>query len=199
MRAPVPPPLLGVPKLLPKPAPLALSRPAKTPFASYFVERSLEKAPRPTSGSPAAPKPFDAPHEPARVHERLDEPKRPRERIDDEPLELDAAARTVAQLAPPAPPPPVTATAASATPSGPTIDPQLAQELVERAAFWGDGARGLARLRFGSKARAGLAGATVTLEHDGEAVRLRVDEVDDPELVTRLRERLAARGITVDE
>jgi len=117
--------------------------------------------------------------------------------VEREQLDLDPSARTLAQLAPPMPVAP--ATPAPVQPSGTTaIDPNLAAELVERAAFWGDGARGLARLRFGSKARAGLAGGTVTLEHDGDVLRLRVEDVDDASL-SRLRERLAARGIEVEE
>ncbi|MBI2393269.1 MAG: hypothetical protein HYV09_27035 [Deltaproteobacteria bacterium] len=111
-------------------------------------------------------------------------------------LELDPAARAATLLAPPpgiAPPAPPPAGA----PSAPSIDPNIAAELLERAAFWGDGTRGLARLRFGSRARAGLAGATVVLEHDGDSVRLRVDDSDDAELAGRLRDKLAARGVTL--
>lgn len=113
-------------------------------------------------------------------------------------LDLDPAARAATLLAPPpfvAPtPPPVSAPVATA------IDPNVAAELLERAAFWGDGTRGLARLRFGSRARGGLAGATVVLEHDGDAVRLRVDdtsEADRAALADRLRDKLAARGVTL--
>jgi hypothetical protein len=69
----------------------------------------------------------------------------------------------------------------------------LAPELLDQAAFWGDGSRGVARLRFGSRAKGGLAGATVTLEHDGEAVSLRIE--GDVELAETLRERLARKGV----
>lgn len=96
-----------------------------------------------------------------------------------------------------APPPAPIAPAPSPTQPAP-IDPHLAAELVEKAAFWGDGTRGLARLRFGSKARAGLANATVTLEHDGDEVFLRVEGVDDA-TAEHLREMLAARGVRLGE
>jgi len=75
------------------------------------------------------------------------------------------------------------------------MDPTIAATFVEQAAFWGDGTRGLARLRFNGRARAGLAHATVTLEHDGDTVHLRVDGAS--ELADDLRERLASRGIVV--
>jgi hypothetical protein len=73
----------------------------------------------------------------------------------------------------------------------------LAPELLDQAAFWGDGARGVARLRFGSRAKGALRGATVTLEHDGEALSLRVE--GDTELAETLRERLAKRGLKVED
>lgn len=97
--------------------------------------------------------------------------------------ELDGAARTAVLLAPPAPPPPP----AIAPP--PTFNAQHL-EFVEKAAFWGDGQRGVARLRFGKSARGGLAGASVMLEHDGDTVHVRVE--GDPELAERLATRIAA-------
>ena len=113
----------------------------------------------------------------------------------DEPL--DNAARTALLLAPPQPPPiaPPTSTSAPMT----TIDPRLATELLEKAAFWGDGHRGVARLRFGKTARSGLSGATITLEHDGESIGIRIDDVDDPAVLDRLRTQLAARGVELRE
>ncbi len=72
----------------------------------------------------------------------------------------------------------------------------LAVALVERAAVWGDGERGVARLRLGSRAKGELAHATVLLEHDGERLRLRVDG-GSCELADHLRERLRARGLPV--
>ncbi|MGZ3418679.1 MAG: hypothetical protein ACXVEE_12480 [Polyangiales bacterium] len=71
----------------------------------------------------------------------------------------------------------------------------LAPELLDQAAFWGDGSRGVARLRFGSRAKGGLAGATVTLEHDGEALSLRIE--GDTEVAAMLRERLARKGLPI--
>jgi hypothetical protein len=73
----------------------------------------------------------------------------------------------------------------------------LAPELLDQAAFWGDGARGVARLRFGSRAKGALRGAMVTLEHDGEALSLRVE--GDSELAATLRERLAKRGLPIED
>jgi hypothetical protein len=99
-------------------------------------------------------------------------------------------------LAPPPSASPTPTTPKAATPTQQHIDPQLAAELVEKAAFWGDGTRGVARLRFTGRARSGLANATITLEHDGDATHLRVEGVDDGDL-ERLRERLASRGVTI--
>jgi hypothetical protein len=74
----------------------------------------------------------------------------------------------------------------------------LATAVVERAALWGDGARGVARLRLGARAGRGLASATLTLEHDGERVRLRIEGAS-AEAAETLRARLRGRGIEVDE
>ena len=196
MRIPLPAPLLAPPR----PKPPLPTRPGRVPFAPLLAE----KADKPKGAPPPAPK--LATSTPSLVGEPSTPPTPPLPRAPsverrpaepDDPLELDPAARMVAQLAPP-PSTPVVA-AQQSSPGAPSIDPHLAHELVERAAFWGDGTRGLARLRFGGKARAGLSGATVTLEHDGESLRLRVDEADDPELAARLRQRLAARGLNVEE
>jgi hypothetical protein len=123
------------------------------------------------------------------------EETRERVRSEPQPLELDSAARTAVMLAPPAHSVPV----AAPPPSSPTQQPiphTLAAELLEKAAFWGDGTRGHARLRFNHRARAGLANATNTLEHDGDEMHLRVEGVDDGDL-ENLGERLAARGVTI--
>jgi hypothetical protein len=117
---------------------------------------------------------------------------------------LDPAARSALLLAPPVPP-------GTPKPASPTLDSvpasaqraaeahALATALVERAAFWGDGTRGLARLRFGHGARLGLSGATVVLEHDGEHLALRIEDVDDEAATEKLVERLRAKGLTVNE
>jgi hypothetical protein len=74
----------------------------------------------------------------------------------------------------------------------------LASAVVERAAVWGDGERGVARLRLGGRASRGLASATITLEHDGERLRLRIDGGSE-EAAEALRARLRGRGIDVAE
>ncbi len=111
-------------------------------------------------------------------------------------LVLDPSARSLAQLAPPASP---AAIAPSEAPSPPAraLDPTVMAAVVETAAFWGDGARGLARLRFGPRARGGLSGATVTLVQDDGAVAVRVEGADDA-AVERLRDRLATAGIAIE-
>jgi hypothetical protein len=73
----------------------------------------------------------------------------------------------------------------------------LASAVVERAAVWGDGTRGVARLRLGARASGGLASATIVLEHDGERLRVRVEGASDA-ASEALIERLRARGIEVD-
>jgi hypothetical protein len=70
----------------------------------------------------------------------------------------------------------------------------LASALVERAAFWGDGSSGGARLRFGPNAKGGLAGATVILEHAGGRLRMRVEGADESALAARLGDA----GISVE-
>lgn len=125
-------------------------------------------------------------------------PRRPHHETRGEDDALDPLARNLAPLAPPASPAvtPIDAVAASVASSTTPSDPHvLATELLEAAAFWGDGTRGVARLRFGARASRGLSGATVALEHDGEVLRLRVDGAG--EAAEMLRERLAARGIPV--
>lgn len=69
----------------------------------------------------------------------------------------------------------------------------LAHLTVDGASFWGNGTKGVARLRFGRDARGGLAGSTVTLEHDGERLSLSVEGLDD-ETASALRQRLGALG-----
>jgi hypothetical protein len=141
----------------------------------------------------------------ARVSERLPTKKQ----APKQDPELDTASRAAALLGPPpiAQQQPLAdargcsdarGCAVPSATSSSTI-PQLATELLEKAAFWGDGHRGVARLRFGKTARNGLAGASVTLEHDGDTIALRVDECTDPSVIDRLREQLAARGIELRE
>jgi hypothetical protein len=72
----------------------------------------------------------------------------------------------------------------------------LANAVVERASFWGNGERGLARLRLGARAARGLEGATVVLEHDDGVVRLRIEGATEA-AAEGLRARLRARGIEV--
>ena len=98
---------------------------------------------------------------------------------------FDPTVRAAALLAPP--PIPTTsdviAQNASATETGAgarAAEVQaLASAMVETAAFWGDGRKGLARLRFGRDARGGLAGATVVLESDGGAISLHIEGADE--------------------
>lgn len=171
-------PLVAVKPKLKLPAPRA-------PFRVHLEHAEAPPPPPALEHRPRARTPVAAPTS----------KRAPRER--DEPLpELDSAARTATLLAPPAhvvtaaaPPPPLPATP-------PAIAQQLAVELVEKAAFWGDGTRGVARLRLNGRARAGLANATITLEHDGDEMHLRVDGVDE-ETEQQLRERLAQRGVTL--
>jgi len=154
--------------------------PPKSPFRAYL----------PTSPCPSQC-PCPSPAAPVRQREKT----QPLEKTEERLPELDSAARTAVLLAPP---PSASASPMPAPAATPTrhIDPQLAAELVEKAAFWGDGTRGVARLRFTGRARSGLANATITLEHDGDATHLRVEGVDDGDL-ERLRERLASRGVTI--
>lgn len=147
-------------------------------IATAAVERNIVRPPPP----PGSPRPNA---EPARRDPATDDP-------------LDSATRTAVLLAPPAPSATPLA-AATTTTTTTTIDPRLASELLEKAAFWGDGHRGVARLRFGKTARSGLSGATITLEHDGESISLRVDGVDDPSVLDRLRAQLASRGVELRE
>ncbi len=184
MRAVAPPKVLtGRPKLI-APGPLACARglvapSPRAPFRVHLEVATAEASPERTAIA-----------EPKRAHRAIQPESVERE----EPArELDSAARTAALLAPPphvAPAPP------AAPPSPVSVSQQLAVELVEKAAFWGDGTRGVARLRFNGRARAGLANATITLEHDGDEMHLRVEGID-PETEEQLRERLAARGVTL--
>src|SRR5690606_19838790 len=112
----------------------------------------------------------------AREHAR-DAIAAPSEPVRDE-VVLDPSARSLAQLAPPATPAAATTVTEAAPPPARALDPTVMAAVVETAAFWGDGARGLARLRFGHRARGGLSGATVTLVHDDDAVSVRVEGAD---------------------
>lgn len=171
---------------LPRMAALATSaRPATAGFRSVLARVRTE---------PTVPP--KAPETNAAKSERAEPRPPPKEPSD---AALDAAARTVAQLGPPAPfatppasplaPPPLASPIVPGAPSPAAVETQtLALELLDRAAFWGDGVRGIARLRFGTKARSGLAGATITLEHDGERL---VVHADDPDVEARLRARLS--------
>lgn len=160
---------------------LKLRFPQPRPLKAFAL--TLEAAKKPVD-----PEKLPRPAPPRAQVPTAPEPARPRDDV-----AVDTATRTAVLLSPPpSAPPPVTA-----RPS--PIPHQLATELLEKAAFWGDGERGIARLRFGSRARAGLAGATVTLEHDGDAMHLRVEDCDDPALIEQLREQLARRGVVLSE
>ena len=67
----------------------------------------------------------------------------------------------------------------------------MAQAVVEHAAVWGDGDQGLARLRMGSRARAGLSNRTVEVTADGDQIRVRVDGVEDHNLLADWQARRA--------
>lgn len=169
-----------------------------TPFAAL-----LARGPGPVSPRPLPRELHRAQPVAERAREReestatKDEPERERERPCAESstpgLEPMAEPMLAPLPVPVATPPtakPVEASAATATQT-------LAPELLDQAAFWGDGSRGVARLRFGSRARGGLAGATVTLEHDGEALSLRIE--GDSDVASALRERLARKGLPIED
>lgn len=201
------------------PAPVLAGRPTKTaspPFAQTLADVLGERpvgaeAPTRPLSRPRAPAPpaISGPAESDPLERRLgpgarETERRPKraDRSEDEieDLALDPALRSLAQLAPPAAPaaaPPAPA-APTATPA--PLDPSAMAAVVEAAAFWGDGARGLARLRFGHRARGGLAGATVTLTRaqDDGSLALRVEGAEDDEAIARLRARLATAGIALD-
>ena len=117
----------------------------------------------------------------------------------EETFPLDSAARAAMQLAPPLH---VTLRVehAQTSPGSSALRASevqaAAQALVERAAFWGDGTRGVARLRFGAGARCGLSGATVVLEHDGDRLSMRVEGADDAS-TAELMQRMRRKGIAV--
>lgn len=151
---------------------------------------------------------------PAKGEVTRDAPARPRPAASDD-ERLDACARILSGLAPPAPrasdgpspgpsPAPIpSATAASAPGSAsggaPLADAlERARDLLDRVALWSDGHAGLARLRFDARARGGLAAAAVTLEHRDGVLRIGGDGVDEATLAA-LRERLRARGLVVDD
>src|SRR5438270_1228070 len=94
---------------------------------------------------------------------------------------VDPTVRALATFAPPLPLAPPLATIATIATNATTPDARtaelnaLAHATLDAASFWGDGHRGVARLRFGANARGGLAGATVVLEDDGGRMRLVVE------------------------
>jgi len=168
--------------------------PAKAPFVPPTrTSRALLEPPSPTPPSePIADAP--AKKTPSDALERGPEGK--------EPELLDSATRASILLAPP-----TSASAASSPAPASTAASTarmaeaqaLACAMVERASFWGDGTRGLARLRFGTNARLGLSGATVVLEHDGDKIALRIEDGEDASATAKLVERLRARGLNVDD
>jgi hypothetical protein len=126
-------------------------------------------------------------------------PSRPREPYVDDDTLLDRHAHTAALLAPPSTSPATRPTEVTPPPSALPPDAHaIALEVVERLSIWGDGTRGLARLRFGGRARGGLAGASVSIEQDESSVVVRVDGASPPDLEA-LRERLARLGVEVEE
>ena len=178
--------------------PLAIAK-ASRPAGSAKVKLKLPppktsfRAHLPQVNAPSLPSAHEAPRAPE--PKTTVAPKRD-SKAEPEAIELDSAARTAALLAPPAHLPPVPAAPPKTATTAPSLQPHVAAELLEKAAFWGDGTRGLARLRFNGRARAGLANATITLETDGDEMHLRVEGVDDGDL-ERLRERLAERGVKI--
>jgi hypothetical protein len=72
-------------------------------------------------------------------------------------------------------------------------------ELVRRIAWAGDGRRGSMRLEFGSGA---LTGGTLVVHAEEGRVRVELDAPPGTDLAAwraRLEERLASRGVVVDE
>ena len=179
------------------PRPFTLSSKHATVPKSPFVPKTTtakhagKRGPMESSPSPSV-------HEPAKTKgENV-----PRDRTESDEDRLDPAARSAMLLAPPpsaAPTPtPAFPLAPSATAARTAEAHALASAMVERAAFWGDGTRGLARLRFGANARHGLSGATVVLEHDGDKIALRIEDGEDDTATAKLVERLRARGLEIE-
>jgi hypothetical protein len=178
----------------PLPHPKLVAPPGAAKFAAHL--RNIEKT------CPAKPlEPRVHVPERARIEE---EPRRRRER-EHEREERPACASPFPATVPtmedalvvPRAMPVATAAPAPAPSAAAVVTQTLAPELLDQAAFWGDGARGVARLRFGSRAKGALRGAMITLEHDGEGLSLRVE--GDAELAATLRERLAKRGLPMED
>jgi hypothetical protein len=144
--------------------------------------------PHPHAHSPPQTHAQPQTHSPAQTHAR----PRPHDAPPDPPPDIVPPPAFAPPALPIAPPPSPPTTAHS--PAAQTTQ-TLAPEVLEQAAFWGDGSKGVARLRFGKNARGVLSGSSVTLEHDGESLRI----VGDPDAVELLRERLAKKGIVVDD
>lgn len=113
---------------------------------------------------------------------------------------LHAAARQVAQLAPPPAslPPPVPQPRESSGLAAPISVEELWPTLVRRAAWSGDARRGSVRLELGAGA---LAGATVLVQSDDGRVRVQLTApagVDLDAWRARIALRLAARGLDVE-
>jgi hypothetical protein len=113
---------------------------------------------------------------------------------------LHAAARQVAQLAPPpaALPPPVPQAREAGGLAIPISVDELWPTLVRRAAWSGDARRGSVRLELGAGA---LAGATVLVQSDDGRVRVQLSAPTGVDLDTwraRIARRLAVRGLDVE-
>jgi hypothetical protein len=115
---------------------------------------------------------------------------------------LDPATRQVAHLAPP---PGVASSPVPAEPDAPvaaqarTSLEDLLPALVRKVAWSGDGKRGTVRLELGAGR---MAGATVLVESDHGRVRVRLEApagVDGEAWRRRIEDRLAARGLEVDD
>jgi len=117
---------------------------------------------------------------------------------------LDAVARQVAQLGPPAlpqamaQPPPVPLPISPAQGPVRTSVEDLLPGLVRRVAWSGDGRRGTIRLEIGAGA---LEGATLLVQTDDQRVSIHLNApsgVDVHEWRARIGRRLAAKGLSVD-
>ena len=114
---------------------------------------------------------------------------------------LDPSSRHVAQLAPlfQSPEAPAAAPVASVeTATRPSLESML-PELVRKIAWSGDGRRGSMRLELGAGS---LSGGTLTVHADAGRVRVELDAPAGTDVAAwkaRLSERLAQRGVEVDE
>ena len=193
--------------------------PARRPFASVIGRARAKTAPTPEPRSVRAALGARLAHEATPLREPLDGPRRPpdgpegpedphavtraRRSRAEPPMDaadaLDPTVRALAALAPPRPASCLAAPMPVPVPLGDALAREvhaLALATLERAAFWGDGRQGVARLRFGARARGGLAGTTVTLEVTDGRVAVRVE--GDDEAADALTARLRAAGMDVD-